>query len=657
MFFVDEEEYEPIPRGAKVELLPYKQKPTKPYTLMTQFEIYKYKGGIALFDVEVFPNYFLVSFKLLNQDKYIQFELSPDTAFDPKMLSWVMHNYTTVGFNSHHFDIPITWLAYLRQNNAYLSQMAQAIIDHDLRRFQIEELGKFQCFPTKTIDLIEVAPLKGSLKTYGGRLHAERMQDLPYDPRQPLTREQAAIVKAYNINDLLVTELMANNLEEELNLRRQLSTDYGQDLMSKSDAQIAEYVISNEIAKKTGKRPVKPSKSVGQVHQYRPPEWMRFTTPIMKHVFQTVCNSHYVVTGSGKVEVPDAIKNLDIRIGSSVYRMGNGGLHSSEKEVSVKAGDGIRILDRDVASYYPFIILNQNLKPEHLGDDFTEVYKTIVERRIAAKKAKNDAVANSLKITINGSFGKFGSPWSILYAPDLLIQVTVSGQLCLLMLIEMLEVEGIEVVSANTDGIVMKVKDSQHNVYADTIARWENITGFTTEETEYSSVYSRDVNAYLAIKPPEGDKPASTKGKNVYFNPWDAGKKFSIFRFHKNPTATVCIKAIELLIINGTPVEETIKAETDIKRFIVVKNVRGGGHKNREYLGKVVRWYYAKNEVGCINYVIGNKKVSESDGAKPCMDLPTTLPDDIDYDAYIRRAHTLLENMGYYQRVKDVSFF
>jgi len=56
--------------------------------------------------------------------------------------------------------------------------------------------------------------------------------------------------------------------------------------------------------------------------------------------------------------------------------------------------------------------------------------------------------ANTLKTLLNGSFGKLGSRYSIFYAPTEMLQVTITGQLALLMLIEMMELCGIPVVSA-----------------------------------------------------------------------------------------------------------------------------------------------------------------------------------------------------------------
>src|ERR1017187_7366641 len=136
--------------------------------------------------------------------------------------------------------------------------------------------------------------------------------------------------------------------------------------------------------------------------------------------------------------------------------MGIGGLHSAESGVAHVAGSNYMLIDRDVTSYYPSIILNLGLYPQHMGEAFLTVYRSLVERRVAAKKAGDKVTAESLKIAVNGSFGKLGSKWSALYAPDLLIRVTITGQLSLLMLIEMIELAGLPVLSGNTDGILVK---------------------------------------------------------------------------------------------------------------------------------------------------------------------------------------------------------
>jgi DNA polymerase elongation subunit (family B) len=144
-----------------------------------------------------------------------------------------------------------------------------------------------------------------------------------------------------------------------------------------------------------------------------------------------------------------------------------------------------------------------------------DVFEVIVDRRLEAKHSGDKKTADSLKITINGTFGKLGSKYSTMYAPNLLIQVTVGGQLNLLMLIEMLELHGITVVSANTDGIVSLVEKHQEETFLNIITGWEHLTKLKTEETEYKALFSRDVNNYIAVK-----HDNSCKLKGTYSNPW-----------------------------------------------------------------------------------------------------------------------------------------
>jgi DNA polymerase elongation subunit (family B) len=103
---------------------------------------------------------------------------------------------------------------------------------------------------------------------------------------------------------------------------------------------------------------------------------------------------------------------------------------------------------------------------------------------LKAEKKKYAVEADSKKITLNGSFGKFGSKYSSLYSPQLLLQTTITGQLSLLMLIEELELNGIRVVSANTDGIVTYYHESQIPTLQDILFNWEIQTSYTLEQSQ-----------------------------------------------------------------------------------------------------------------------------------------------------------------------------
>jgi hypothetical protein len=266
-----------------------------------------------------------------------------------------------------------------------------------------------------------------------------------------------------------------------------------------------------------------------------------------------------------------------------------------------------------------------------MGVAFTMVYERIVKRRLEAKRLKDSVTADALKITINGSFGKFGSKWSKLYSPNLMIQTTVTGQLCLLMLIEKIEGMGIQVVSANTDGIVIRCPVRRYEDLLGAISSWEAATGFETEETRYQAIYSRDVNNYIAVKA-DGVK---TKGA------------YATGGLMKNPTNEICSLAVVRMLTDFVPVERTIRECLDIRKFVTIRQVKGGAvDQNGDYLGKAVRWYYATGVEGSLTYKTNGYTVARSEGARPLMDLPEHFPNDVDYDWYIREAYSIMADIG-----------
>lgn len=598
------------------------------------------KGERLVFDIEVYENYFLVAFRSIVTGKVIYFERTSNHEFNLSKLQWVSHAFTLISFNGIAYDVPILSMALAGCTNAQLKEATNELISLRVPGWMVLRKYKVKQVKVNHIDIIEVAPLFASLKIYGGRLHCPRMQDLPFPPNAVLSPDQITITRWYCCNDLVNTELLYDSLKDQIALRERMSQEYGLDLRSKSDAQIAEAVITHEVEKLNHCRIARPAVEPGRVYRYRVPAFLRFETPLMQWVLEHIAATPFVVSEDGNIGMPPQLKDLEIRIADGVYRMGIGGLHSSEKCAAHFADDNTLLIDRDVASYYPMVILLLGLAPEHLGPNFLRAYKRIVDRRLDAKHRGDKVVADSLKITINGSFGKLGSPYSALYAPDLLIQVTVTGQLALMMLIERLELAGITVVSANTDGIVSKCPKHLQPTMDAIFATWERETGFVTEATFYRAVLSRDVNNYIAVKP---DSKVKTKG--AYASPERAAD-----RLHKNPTNEICVDAVLALLTTGAPIRDTVQGCTDVSKFVSVRTVSGGSVKDGEYLGKAIRWYYAAGEQGVIISAKSGNTVPRSQGARPLLELPNQLPSDIDYDWYIAEAERMLVDIGYAQK-------
>jgi hypothetical protein len=238
---------------------------------------------------------------------------------------------------------------------------------------------------------------------------------------------------------------------------------------------------------------------------------------------------------------------------------------------------------------------------------------------------------------VNGTFGKTLDPWSVLYYPELGIQTTITGQLALLMLIERVTLAGFHVVSANTDGVDIWSPRTEDALLHQIVNGWEQDTGLELEPTEYSALYSRDVNNYIAVK-----LDGTTKTKEVF---GEAGLK-------KNPQTEICSDAVVAWLTKGIPITYTLTHCTDINKFVSVRNVRGGCakiHENgyAEYVGKVARWAYFEGETGEIITCNKGHIVPTTENARPMMRYADEFPKDLNYEFYYQVASEHIRSLGF----------
>lgn len=641
----------------------------------------------ATVDTECYIDYWLCMFETGEV-----FQLAADIALDIQGLRRALSRYRVVTFNGLHYDFPLIALALAGADCATLKRASDRIITGGEQPWHITD---DRLDWVDHVDLFNVAPGKSSLKAYGGKMHSRKLQDLPIHHAASIRWCDRVVLREYCRNDLQTTRDLLDTFPAQIKMREEMSAEYGIDVRSKSDPQIAEAAMRVKLPFKVQIPPVVP----GSTFYYQPPEWLRFqyldvlaqmtalpftitdsggvAAHIDNHLVDWGDSAHRMDHHGHWIKRPAGWQQHNVVIGSTRYTVGTGGLHSTEANVCFRETPTHRIISPDVASYYPSLIVRLGIYPKQIGEIFTTTYRQWYETRLSAKSRGEKKLANSLKTLLNGTFGKLGSMWSIFFAPNELIQVTITGQLALLMLIEMLELCGIPVVSANTDGIVVNLPCPLEPVYRDIIRWWEQATGFVMEDTNFRILAARDVNSYVAITT-DGD--VKLKGA---FAPPDPGPSG-----WPNPTGQVCVDAVVEYLRSGVPLEQTIRACADIRQFVHVRAVKGGGsYSSRpqmprnttqkhmrellgvdptfdkaalvvaynearersiggaEYLGKVVRWYYATGSTGCILTPEGGL-VARSEGRCPIMTLPDDLPDDIDYGWYIAEAESLLRDVG-----------
>lgn len=620
-----------------------------------------------IFDTECYENFWYLGVKRCSDGKRVGYEFSDRADFDRSKVRRMLSRYLMVGFNSRSYDLPMIYMALDGASTSELKAASNEIIGKSIPWWESERHFGIHIPKIDHIDLFDTNPsVKRGLKEINGSMHLPRLQELPYPHDTILSPEQMDEVIAYcQYGDLDGTQKLYEILREPIDLRIAMGERYGDDYRSKSDAQMGEAIIKSEVEKKTNRRVRKGDVDIGASFRFEPPPWMKFETPQLQAVFNTVCTTDLTIDKNGKVRPPKEFKEVNTSFGASTYSIGIGGIHSTESNRSVHADDNYVLIDADVASQYPSIIMSRGLFPAALGKEFLPVYKALLDQRLAAKKSGDKITDKGLKISINGAYGKLGSGYSVLYAPQLLTTVTITGQLSILMLIERAEQAGVSVVSGNTDGVVFACPRSMFNgLDGDALLPsklkeitdwWMQTTGFKLEFAQYTALYNESVNTYMAMTP--SGKP---KRKGYLANHWNPkSPDYDMVRsgLMKTPQMTVCSDAVLAFLQHGTSIEDYIRECNDVREFVTIIKTAGGSTWRDEYLGKVVRFYWSTD--GDPIYKVkahektGNRpKVPNTEGCRHIMRMPEdfSLPADLDFDRYIERAHTILRNIGYYNR-------
>lgn len=381
----------------------------------------------------------------------------------------------------------------------------------------------------------------------------------------------------YNDNDVyIVAELIRMNQEEVL-LRYRISEEYKVDVYSASRSTIADKVIVKLYSKFTGLHPkafidtktIRRKIVVSEILSDK----IAFSTPELNDILSDIRS----LTLKGEKGEFDR----EFTFMGTSYTIATGGLHSNEiPAVYIENSDSI-IVDRDVASYYPNMIRSLKVCQKHLiPKAWFRIADTIVDERLEHKhlakdksldvmeRDKHATAAACLKIVANaGIFGKMGSEKSFLCDKKAMYQVTINGQLFLLMLIEKLELAGIHVISANTDGIITIVPRKLEQTADDICHWWEKHLGLELEFTYYTKYVTEGVNSYLTVK-----RGGSSKFKGR-MNP-----KMFLEDLSKGYNSPIVAKCVTEYFINGTPVMETLRNAKSILDFCRTQNVN---HKYR----------------------------------------------------------------------------
>ena len=320
----------------------------------------------------------------------------------------------------------------------------------------------------------------------------------------------------YNKNDCFIgCEMMRLNIDE-IRLRYNIARSYGLNVLSASRSNISDAFIEKFYSEMSGLHPSqwKGKKTERKAMAFKKVifDFINFKTEPLQKLLREM--KEVIVFSIGK----DAFSR-EVSINNGIYTIATGGLHSkdipgalysnwptddasSTGEQSQKSLNRFKYVHWDISSFYPSIMVQYGVAPAHLDQKvFVKLIKWIRDTRVTAKHTKGDIdgvpaniLAAVLKIVINAIYGKLGFEHGDLCDRLAVLKVTINGQLMIMMLCEELELNGIEVISANTDGIVVKLYENKVDTFNTIANNWKQLTGLDADSEEYKCYINRDID-------------------------------------------------------------------------------------------------------------------------------------------------------------------
>lgn len=347
---------------------------------------------------------------------------------------------------------------------------------------------------------------------------------------------------------------------------------------------------------------------------------------------------------------------LNVVIDGFQFDFGTGGIHGSVTDKIVRATHKYVLKDADVKSMYPNIAISNNVYPEHLGQEFCTIYKAVYELRMSYQKSTPENAV--MKLALNGVYGDSNNKYGPFYDPQYTMKITINGQLSLCLLAErLLEIEGLKLVQVNTDGVTVALPIDKQEEYAKVCDQWQKQVGLELEYADYSKMFIRDVNNYVALY---------TNGKVKY-------KGAYVFKreelgWHQNHGGLIIPMAACAAMIDGVDLEEFIRNHKNKWDFFLrakvprsSKLIQGFGEQNKEgvfeqevQLQNICR-YYPSTDGGELVKIMppladkpGDRRLAIDKGwkVKVCNDVDNFSFDDINYDYYVTEAKKLLVGIG-----------
>lgn len=607
---------------------------------------------VFVYDIEVFQNIFHCSAINTETKEIHKFEISPRKNQLSELISFFKQvnspvswndNYTTncsidsdkifCGYNNLHYDNPV--INYIIEYEHVLAERPVPVITNSIFNLSREitnsgeniekwKRWKYQVW-FDSFDILTMLysnKLRVGLKEIQVTMQYKNVQEFVCDWSKPLPIEDFDSMIDYNINDIESTSALLDRCKKDIDLRLAIEDEYGVKVLSKDGVNIGMKILTHKYLEKTGL-------TWWDIKDLRSPQayiplkdvilpFIKYDSPILKSVLDEM-KTQVVSPGRKGYE-----KNFVF--GGLRYTVGVGGIHSkNDPEIIIPAEDEM-LIDIDVASLYPSMLIEYGFYPKHLGPEFLEVYSQIRSERIEAKHNGDKIKDSTLKLALNGLSGNLQNEHNFCYSPFAVMQIRINGQLLLLMLAEKLVELGCRIVQANTDGLFVLLKKSIYDKVNIVCREWEQLTKLTLEEDRFEAMYQYAINDYIAVKegyakkkhefrdftavmdPKTGDhiKYGATNAKGETYKNMDEIRKDYIktkgmfiteVLLGKGLSPKIIPEAIIKYFVDEIPVEDTVKGCTDIKKFLISEKT--GKQWHVEYMNQEIqrtnRFYASTN--------------------------------------------------------------
>ena len=595
---------------------------------------------VYVYDIEVFQNVFHCTAKNTETGQYYKFEIScrknelrqlVDFFYTIRNNSYSWNDiYTTdiqfntnkifAGYNNLHYDNAIINyiisyydkminMNYLRICDSLYNLSKIITTSDDISAWKRWKYAvNFETFDILT--MLYSQKLRVGLKEIQVTMQYKNVLEFAHDWTKPLDTDLIDEMIEYNINDVDSTEALLNKCKDKVELRIAIEDEYGVRVLSKDGVNIGMKILTQKYLEKTGLtwwdiKDLRSPADVIALNEVILP-FIEYRDPILKNVLSDMKNQ---IVSPGRKGYENKFVFRGLR-----YSVGVGGIHSVNNPEIIIPKEDEMLIDIDVASLYPSMLIEYKFYPKHLGPEFLEVYSQIKNERIEAKHAGDKVKNETLKLALNGLSGNLQNEHNFCYSPFAVMQIRINGQLLLLMLAESLTDIGCRIVQANTDGLFVLLKKDSYSKVQEICRSWEQQTKLVLEEDRFEAMYQYAINDYIAVS--EGyqemkklfktnpEKALNKKGKP--YTSLDAikddyikekGMFITKVLLGKGMSPKIIPEAIRDYFIDNIPVRDTIYNCKDINKFLTYQKVdkKFSVEYNGELIQRINRFYASTN--------------------------------------------------------------